>query len=988
MNTCCSVLTFALSVSLASAHTAQATPSALEAAPGAARLRYVALFQESIDDTPIRDAFAENAVLGALLESGASIIKPNPVAGARLRAQDLIQGSVSNDITALDADVVIAATVRVSVDRSGSLFSSSLKLSRRRAALQAVLIAVDTQEVLETFSLESAGIETDPQRATQVALERAGTALAKKLLESSHRIDRRVEILIEALPATAGERLKDALLALPGAKSAKVVYAASDKSKAILFLDASAPSGPELASAIDRLPDAGVVVTGFSERTIHARWSMTRAVRIPLAFARFVGKGRERGGEIATYVRDALLAQGSLTPAGEDPLDLPSATAQRERRLAQAGLLDRDALLLSGRYVERATQIEISAEVRSTRPGAELLVREQGSCPKDQLMTCSAALGLRLLDGLPAALIDRRTEGAPPSSAAIAIKEIRLERELFPARDGAYQTKGIGEVIAENRGPVFATAGRLRVFIPELMAEPAMIQAPSLAPQSTASIPILLSVRDDPRATPNGKLELALEYHVAGRRERVAQLVEVPILERYALDWREARSIAAFVTERVPAITDLADRAIRAIPKNAKQEPFARAAALFHAMSRLSYQRDAAHPGRPDELDDVKLPIETLSRGYGDCEDLAVLYASLAESIGTRTVLVLTPAHVLTAIDSEIPAQSAALSLDPARVLVHKGRAFIPVETTRAGGSFAEAWADGAKVIAGAKAEGLELRVIDVREAHAVYPAVRFEVRSDPVRVPASWDRLEEELRRLAGERAAGLERALEASSPVQEYSVETASRRAMLLLAAGRGDEARRLLEKTSLRFRESVALANNLANIRLASGDAAGAIGLYDRALTKTKDPQTRVRVHLNAAIAARLDRRAELCLVHTTRALAKANTPELRAIVADFLAGLSDGGNVPGVESASFDRAAFALRLRRAIETRGATLGGVDQRGTEERGVDRRGVDQRGTEERGVDQRGVDQRGAARGNAAPDVRVNAADLVYWLGSEAEAL
>jgi hypothetical protein len=163
-----------------------------------------------------------------------------------------------------------------------------------------------------------------------------------------------------------------------------------------------------------------------------------------------------------------------------------------------------------------------------------------------------------------------------------------------------------------------------------------------------------------------------------------------------------------------------------------------------------------------------------------------------------------------------------------------------------------------------------------------------------------------------------------------------------MLLVAAGRGAEARRLLEETSERFRESAALTNNLANIRLATGDAADAIELYGRALTRSKDPKTQIRVHLNTAIAADANGKTDLYLKHTTHALSKARTPELRTIVTDFLAGLGDGGIVPGVEGGAFDRVAFAARLRQALEAHGSTV---------------------------------------RGNAAPTVRVSAADLVYWL-------
>jgi hypothetical protein len=168
-----------------------------------------------------------------------------------------------------------------------------------------------------------------------------------------------------------------------------------------------------------------------------------------------------------------------------------------------------------------------------------------------------------------------------------------------------------------------------------------------------------------------------------------------------------------------------------------------------------------------------------------------------------------------------------------------------------------------------------------------------------------------------------------------------------MLLSAVGRGAEAQRLLEETSARFPENVALKNNSANIRLATGDASAALALYDRALAITKDSKTRVRVHLNAAIAARVRGSTELCHQHAIDALAHAKTPELRTIVTDFVAGLGDGGLVPGTEGASFDRVAFGARLKQALDVNASTPRG--------------------------------------NNAAATVRLAAADLVYWLDSEA---
>jgi hypothetical protein len=50
-------------------------------------------------------------------------------------------------------------------------------------------------------------------------------------------------------------------------------------------------------------------------------------------------------------------------------------------------------------------------------------------------------------------------------------------------------------------------------------------------------------------------------------------------------------------------------------------------------------------------IDYIQTPSETLSLKGGDCDDLAVLYASALESVGVGTALVHVPGHVFVAFE-------------------------------------------------------------------------------------------------------------------------------------------------------------------------------------------------------------------------------------------------------------------------------------------------------------------------------------------------
>ena len=78
-----------------------------------------------------------------------------------------------------------------------------------------------------------------------------------------------------------------------------------------------------------------------------------------------------------------------------------------------------------------------------------------------------------------------------------------------------------------------------------------------------------------------------------------------------------------------PRVRDCASDLVKDIPgKNWRQEIDA---IFYYVRDFIRYQLD------PVEIETVQSPWETLSRGYGDCDDQALLVASLLETIGHPT---------------------------------------------------------------------------------------------------------------------------------------------------------------------------------------------------------------------------------------------------------------------------------------------------------------------------------------------------------------
>jgi hypothetical protein len=882
--------------------------------------RYIALFDSS-SDAADAGSLAENELIRAMLKKGAVFVDEaqSRKARASLSAKELVGGNIPESITAHDADLIIAAVVRAHRDEAGALLSDQLKVARYQATVEAKLIAVDTGEVLDSVVLRGIGMETNAVRASQLALQNAGKVLAEHLLSGTHHRSRRVEIFVTDLPLAGAERLRFALLDMPGAKTAKVVSATPALTKVSMLLDATAPSGQALADAIDQSAEAGLIVTGFSDRAVQARYSAERAVRIPVVFGQFSGGRGKTGAQLSTFVGRALLDAGYLSALEEKAVDLGDNTKQQEKQLAKLGMLERDAIFLRGEYFDRGRFLDLDVELRSTRPGLELYVRDRATCPKDQLMSCTGGVAKNLLEKLPAALVAKRTVGTARASESLAVEKMIVDPDLFPVLGEYYRQRGIGRVVVQNRSASPAKRGTIRVSLAGVSKEALVRELPDIAPGAKVEMVVPLAVDGEPKPAASAELVVEIAYELAGRRERLRRNTSIAVLPRYALDWRTPDAVAAFVTTKSePQLRALADAALASIPAAQQGEPIARAVALFHALSGVDYQKDAVHPGRSEEIDDVQLPFETLARRRGDCEDLTTLYAALVEASGARAIFILTPGHVLAGIDTELPEQARTkISLDPDRVLIHRGRVYLPIETTRAGDNFDDAWADGAKLVARSKKEGLELSIVDVREAWERYPASSFAGKGS-LAYNTSFAGVEKEIARLVKARKSEIDHAL-SSVAIDKLDAAQLANHATLLAMHGRVERAREVLTTGVLRFSKTPALTNNLANVELMRSEIDAALVLYEKALANTAAVEGVVRIHLNSAIAARMHSDHGLSHEHIAKALDRAgSSAPAQKIVHDFLASLGGAGIVQG-ERAATDKKALALQVRDALEKR---------------------------------------------------------------------
>lgn len=152
--------------------------------PHAPEVRYTSLVTCTLDGASSTDLTAEKAMIQTLVKSGATFVDLPQAKRAQTDTtiRDLAHGVVSAELTAFDADVLIALDVRAFRDEGSTVLSES-NVFRYQATIDASLISTDTGQALAVFSINKASIDTTAARAARNALQKAGDAIGQQILE-------------------------------------------------------------------------------------------------------------------------------------------------------------------------------------------------------------------------------------------------------------------------------------------------------------------------------------------------------------------------------------------------------------------------------------------------------------------------------------------------------------------------------------------------------------------------------------------------------------------------------------------------------------------------------------------------------------------------------------------------------------------------------------------------------------------------------------
>ena len=827
------------------------------------KLRLVTVFSETRDNAKQPASIVEAAFTEAWMAKGLRFVDENQARSirAQVNPEDLVQGKLPAGITSLDADVIIAGTVQL--QKREQPFG---QFKVYDCTVTARMIAVDTGQTIATVGgLEATANHFSAMKASAKTAKKAGAALDASLFEklTAHMGRSAItELWVSGLPPQSRAELLAKLKSLPGIEDVTIREMGTRVSK--LELSGSGADATKLALTMDSTDAIGLRVVRFSRSRVEAAFNAAGTLSLKVIVGEFTGKKDTwKGKAVAGIIGTELVNADYLEfPLGVDPVQIDG------RRLASLlsknGLDPNTTLVVGGTHQTKNDQITVRVQITHAKTGT-LISAQQGTCTERELSKCAAKLGETLSAGLLDAVLKKRVV-KPADARRVQMAMAGASRQpleimgavvedIFPARLSSYAKYETGSLLVKNTGDKPLTKVTVSVEIPGFTKAPVVSSIASLAPGAVGELPIKVLLdqsrlrRHDTKTQEVMQLSLTYneeEYSLSAKYSR-----PLLVFGRHAVDWKDALSVAAFVTPQSKGLREASGAALSAVPDQKKKDPLAAAAALYAAMADLKYRKDPSVPYATRKLDLVQYPTETLSKKSGDCDDLAVLFAGLAHSAGESAALVLTRSHVLAAIEMPYPTYNLGpFTAMRDRFLMHKGRLWLPIETTLVStAGFVEAWDRAAKQIAALPEESYEVVVIDeawreyapsdLSETEDSNPAVAMDrlVAAIGVALVAA----EKERQTAFDSQLAAIDKRL------LKGDMSAGQEKARLLALTGQVDRARTVLSNLSTESAEGL---NNLANVDMLSGTAKVALAKYKRARKLAPDNRF---VLLNAALAS---------------------------------------------------------------------------------------------------------------------------------------
>jgi tetratricopeptide (TPR) repeat protein len=234
----------------------------------------------------------------------------------------------------------------------------------------------------------------------------------------------------------------------------------------------------------------------------------------------------------------------------------------------------------------------------------------------------------------------------------------------------------------------------------------------------------------DVRESEFRQAKLKIEYKVKNEAKYVEASKKFQLFGRGAITWEDPGKAVAFITKLDRMVELFSSEVTKDLPFKSEVElsNIYIAAALFDALGTINvkYKKDPENPfsmipKSQHSVDHIKYPAELLKSKQGECDDLTVLYASMLESSGIKTALLSTTDHIWLMFDTGIHERNwGLLPLGDSLIVIKNKTLWIPVELTKVGTSFSNAWKAGCKKYREVEND-IDFKVVTVKDVEGIY---------------------------------------------------------------------------------------------------------------------------------------------------------------------------------------------------------------------------------------------------------------------------
>jgi tetratricopeptide (TPR) repeat protein len=301
--------------------------------------------------------------------------------------------------------------------------------------------------------------------------------------------------------------------------------------------------------------------------------------------------------------------------------------------------------------------------------------------------------------------------GAEKRKPQIEILDIEL-LPVFPVFYKYYDNHSIGRATLINNEKMEASNIKLTFFIRDIMDAPKECAVPpKINGKDETDIDFTMLFNENIlEITESTKLtaQIDLDYEYGGKSYSTQITQTVRVHDRNAMQWDDDRKASAFVTAKDPQVITFAKTVatyMQEMQKPGVDTNFITGLALHEALRSLGmmYVIDPKTPytelsENSLAIDYLQFPSQTLSYSAGDCDDLAILYCALFESLGIETAFITVPGHIYMAFRLDMsPEEAEEMFTRPEDLIIYDETVWIPVEATQTREGFLTAWETGAK---------------------------------------------------------------------------------------------------------------------------------------------------------------------------------------------------------------------------------------------------------------------------------------------------